>query len=97
MKIFYTRYADSRKNEILKEYSGLTNKIVSLEKVIKNSPTIVKSELVSISIPNESKKVDIFYRSYMPVLSSKIIIGNILYLYFIVYKDNIWIIDVILD
>lgn len=97
MQIFYSQYANDRKEKILNEYGCLANNIFSLEKVIKKSPTIVKSELGSILIPNEDKEVNICYRSYSPVLSNKIIIGCILYLYFIVYKDNIWVIDVILE
>ena len=97
MQIFYTQYADNRKKGILNECSCLANNISSLEKVIKKSPTIVKSELGSILIPNEDKEVNICYRSYSPILSSKIVIGFVLYLYFIVYEDNIWIIDVILE
>lgn len=97
MKIFYSQYANDRKEKILNEYGCLANNISSLEKVIKKSLTIVKSELDSILIPNEDKEVNICYRSYSPVLSNKIIIGCILYLYFIVYKDNIWVIDVIFE
>ena len=95
MQIFYSQYANDRKEKILNEYGCLANNISSLEKAIKSKPTIVKSELGSILVSN--KKVIICYRSYSPVLSSKIVIGCILYLYFIVYKDNIWVIDVIFE
>ena len=97
MQVFYTRYADNRKKEILNEYGCLANNISSLEKAIKAKPTIVKSELGSILIPDKNKEVDILYRSYSPVLSSKIVIGCVLYLYFIAYEDNIWIINVIFE
>lgn len=97
MQIFYSQYANDRKERILNEYSCLENKISSLEKAIKSKPTIVKSELGSILIPNKNKRINILYRSYTPILSSKVVIGAVLYLYFIVYEDKIWVIDVIFE
>lgn len=97
MQIFYTRYANYRRNQIVNEYSGLKDKIYSLEKVIKSKPTIVKSELGCIQIPYINKKVEVLCRGVSVILSSKIIFPNMLHIYFVSIEDNIWIIDVILE
>lgn len=97
MQIFYTQYANDRKERILNEYSCLANKISSLEKAIKSKPTIVKSELGSILIPDRNEKAEILCRQVSVVLSSKIIFPNMLHIYFIRLGEDIWIMDVIFE
>lgn len=89
MKICYTKYALQNKKEFEKDpYLNLV--LDGLEKTIKEDPTIKKSRKSPLKI-NDDISIDLYYRSCPSNYP------NVMYVYFIVIKDEINIVSVIND
>ncbi|TXJ53394.1 hypothetical protein EPJ76_11850 [Brachyspira aalborgi] len=91
MNLQYSPSAKELKSELINEYSIL-DEIKRLEKAILDKPDIVKTnKYYQLSI---GQKFKVYKRSYNVLLSSNIVISNLLVFYFIKVKDNVFITDI---